>query len=221
MPGQPIPKTQRLRVTEIFRSIQGESRPAGLPTVFIRLTGCPLRCSYCDTEYAFQGGSMLSIASVIDQACAYETPLVCVTGGEPLAQPNCLTLLQQLCDRGLEVSLETSGALDLAGVDPRVGIVMDIKTPESAEMDRNRWQNLKLLKPDDQIKFVICSETDYRWSVARVREHDLAQRFAVSFSPAWGTLEPRQLAEWILADGLNVRLQLQLHKYIWGDLPGH
>ncbi len=189
--------------------------------MFIRLTGCPLRCSYCDTEYAFQGGTVLSIASVVDQVCACETPLVCVTGGEPLAQANCLTLLQQLCDRGLEVSLETSGALDLSGIDPRVGIVMDIKTPESAEMDRNRWQNLELLKPDDQIKFVICSENDYRWSAARVREHDLAQRFAVSFSPAWGTLEPRQLAEWILADGLHVRLQLQLHKYIWGDLPGY
>ena len=144
-----------------------------------------------------------------------------MTGGEPLAQAGCLALLRQLCDRGFEVSLETSGALDLEGVDPRVCIVMDLKTPDSGEADRNRWQNIGQLKPGDQIKFVICSEADYRWAVAAVREHALAQRFAVSFSPAWGTLEPVRLAEWILADRLNVRLQLQLHKYLWGDLPGH
>lgn len=212
---------ERLRVTEIFHSIQGEARPAGLPTVFIRLTGCPLRCSYCDTEYAFTGGELTTIDAVLERVADYGSRLVCVTGGEPLAQPNCLELLRRLCDQGYDVSLETSGALDLGGVDERVTIVMDLKTPGSGEQERNQWENLHRLKCEDQIKFVICDRHDYEWARDRVREHDLADRFAVLFSPAWQRLEPARLAEWILADRLQVRLQLQLHKYVWGDEPGH
>ncbi|MDJ0929477.1 MAG: radical SAM protein, partial [Gammaproteobacteria bacterium] len=178
-------------------------------------------CQYCDTEYAFHGGDAMSIDAVLAQVAAYDTPLVCVTGGEPLAQPNCLPLLSRLCDAGYDVSLETSGALDIAGVDERVNIVMDLKTPASGEVERNLWANIDCLKADDQIKFVICDRTDYEWSRDRVAEYDLAERFAVLFSPAWQQIEPRDLAAWILADRLKVRFQLQVHKYVWGEEPGH
>jgi 7-carboxy-7-deazaguanine synthase len=220
-PAAPVSRETRLRITEIFYSLQGESRPAGLPTVFVRLTGCPLRCTYCDTAYAFHGGEVTTVAAVLEQVAGFGAGLVCVTGGEPLAQPNCLRLLSALCDAGYDVSLETSGALDLAGVDERVTVVMDLKTPSSGEAARNRWSNLAQLKADDQIKFVIGDRSDYDWAREQLAVHDLAPRFAVLMSPAWGQLEPRMLAEWILADRLPVRLQLQLHKYLWGDEPGH
>jgi 7-carboxy-7-deazaguanine synthase len=218
---QPVPRDERLRITEIFYSLQGESRPAGLPTVFVRLTGCPLRCVYCDTAYAFHGGESRRLADVLAEVLDYRVPRVCVTGGEPLAQPNCLRLLQQLCDAGLDVSLETSGALDVVDVDERVTIVLDLKTPGSGEASRNLWQNLVRLKADDQVKFVICDRADYEWARSAVAEHDLAARFAVLFSPSWGQLDARQLAEWILADRLDVRCQVQLHKFLWGDVRGH
>ncbi|RMF96586.1 MAG: 7-carboxy-7-deazaguanine synthase QueE [Gammaproteobacteria bacterium] len=221
MPGEQPARAERLRVTEIFYSLQGESRPAGLPTVFVRLTGCPLRCRWCDTEYAFHGGRSMSMDEIIDAVAAWGSRLVCVTGGEPMAQPNCRTLLQRLCDRGYEVSLETSGALDLAGIDERVTIVMDLKAPGSGEVQRNHWENLAQLKCGDQLKIVIRDREDYDWAVAQLRARDLPDRFAVLLSPAWGELEPRQLAEWILADRLPVRLQLQLHKLLWGEAPGH
>jgi len=210
-----------LKVTEIFYSLQGESRPAGLPTVFVRLTGCPLRCAYCDTAYAFQGGEIRQVDEVVNQVLSFGVPRVCVTGGEPLAQPVCLSLLRKLCDRQLDVSLETSGALDVVDVDERVSIVLDFKTPASGEMDRNLWANLDRLKAEDQIKFVICDREDYDWARERVGEHDLAGRFTVLFSPSWGQLDARHLAEWILADRLEVRCQVQLHKFLWGDEPGH
>lgn len=211
----------RLRITEIFYSLQGESRPAGLPTVFVRLTGCPLRCVYCDTAYAFHGGTPRQLEEVVQDVLNFGVPRVCVTGGEPLAQPACLQLLSQLSDRDLDVSLETSGALDLARVDERVTIVMDLKTPASGELDRNLWSNLACLKDGDQIKFVICDRVDYEWARVQLEAHDLTGRFAVLFSPSWGQLEPRDLAEWILEDRLEVRCQVQLHKYLWGDAPGH
>jgi len=211
----------RLRITEVFYSLQGESRPAGLPTVFVRLTGCPLRCVYCDTAYAFNGGKARQLDELVQEVQNFGVPRVCVTGGEPLAQPACLQLLSQLCDRELDVSLETSGAVDLARVDERVTIVMDLKTPASGESHRNLWSNLACLKDGDQIKFVICDRPDYEWARAQLEAHDLTGRFAVSFSPSWGQLEPRDLAEWILEDRLEVRCQVQLHKYLWGDVPGH
>ncbi|MEZ5561597.1 MAG: 7-carboxy-7-deazaguanine synthase QueE [Gammaproteobacteria bacterium] len=210
-----------LRITEIFHSLQGESRPAGYPTAFVRLTGCPLRCVYCDTSYAFQGGTRLGIPDVLERVSAFSVRHVCVTGGEPLAQPACLELLAALCDAGYAVSLETSGALDISAVDPRVTVVLDIKTPDSAESERNLWSNLPRLKRDDQIKFVICSRADYEWSKHVLSERGLAQLCEVLFSPSWGQLPARDLAEWILADRLPVRFQLQLHKYLWGDAPGH
>lgn len=212
---------QRLRVTEIFHSLQGESRPVGCPTVFVRLTGCPLRCVYCDTEYAFHGGHKMRISDIVAAAAAYDTRHVCVTGGEPLAQADCRVLLRALCDEGFDVSLETSGALDIAAVDSRVTIVMDIKTPASGEVDRNRWENLQILKADDQLKFVIQDRADYEWSRDVVQERDLIGRVAVLFSPVWGDDRGRQLAEWILEDRLDVRFQIQLHKVLWGDVPGH
>jgi 7-carboxy-7-deazaguanine synthase len=215
-----VPPEERLRITEIFHSLQGESRPAGLPTAFVRLTGCPLRCGYCDTEYAFHGGRVMAIDDVLAQVRSFETPYVCVTGGEPLAQTNCPRLLTRLCDETYRVSLETSGALDIAKVDQRVTIVMDLKTPASGESERNRWNNLDALKAEDQVKFVICDRGDYEWARDTVAEHSLAERFSVLFSPAWGRGIDPQLAEWILDDRLGVRLQIQLHKVLWGDEPG-
>lgn len=217
----PVARAERLRISEVFYSLQGESLPVGLPTVFVRLTGCPLRCSYCDTEYAFHGGQVLAMDELLAQIGTFSTRRVCVTGGEPLAQRNCLVLMKNLCDAGYEVSLETSGALDISAVDSRVTIVMDIKTPASGESERNRWANLDVLKADDQIKFVIADAADYAWSVARLKELDLEQRFAVLFSPAWGQLNATDLADWILRDALEVRFQMQLHKLLWGEEPGH
>ena len=216
-----VPRDDRLRITEIFHSLQGESRPTGLPTAFVRLTGCPLRCGYCDTEYAFHGGQQMAIEDILMQVRAYGTSYVCVTGGEPLAQPNCLRLLTRLCDADYHTSLETSGALDVTEVDSRVTIVMDLKTPASGECERNRWENLEALKANDQIKFVVCDRGDYEWASEIVAEHALADRFSVLFSPAWGRGIDRQLAEWILTDRLSIRFQIQLHKVLWGDVPGH
>ena len=212
---------QRLRVTEIFHSLQGEADAVGWRTVFVRLTGCPLRCTWCDTEYAFHGGQWRSIADVLDEVAGYRTRHVCVTGGEPLAQKRCLSLLAHLCDAGYEVSLETSGALDVAEVDPRVRKVVDLKAPGSGEAARNLWSNLAHLTPHDQVKFVLADRADYDWARERVREHALAERCQVLFSPVHGRLAPRELAEWILADRLPVRMQLQLHKLLWGEQPGH
>jgi len=210
-----------LRITEIFHSIQGESRPVGCPTAFVRLTGCPLRCGYCDTAYAFHGGQRVRLADVLARVADFQVRHVCVTGGEPLAQPACLDLLVALCDAGYQVSLETSGALDIAAVDRRVAVVLDLKTPGSGECERNLWTNLPHLKPEDQIKFVICNRPDYEWARDQLRQQGLAARCEVLFSPAWEQQPARELADWILADRLPVRLQVQLHKYLWGDLPGH
>ena len=210
-----------LRITEVFYSLQGEALTAGLPTVFIRLTGCPLRCSYCDSEYAFFGGERRSIASLLEETAGFRPLYVCVTGGEPLAQPNCLELLTALCDAGYEVSLETSGALDIGGVDPRVSVVMDLKTPGSGELDKNRWDNIPLLRPKDQVKFVITDYADFQWASFNTAQHGLNQKVAaVWFSPSFGQVSPRDLAEWILRDRLPVRFQLQLHKQLWGEVPG-
>lgn len=208
------------RITEIFYSLQGESRTVGLPTVFVRLTGCPLRCGYCDTEYAFHGGEKMEITDIVASVTAYNPRYVCVTGGEPLAQSSCLELLTALCNTGVEVSIETSGAMDISRVDPRVVIVMDLKTPGSGEVDRNRYANIELLKRKDQLKFVICNRDDYEWACQRITEYQLAQRCEVLFSPIHGELKPAELADWIVADNLPVRMQLQLHKYLWGDEKG-
>jgi len=216
-----LPGDERLRINEIFYSIQGESRPSGFPTVFVRLTGCPLRCGYCDTEYAFQGGDWFTVGDILEQVSEYQPVYVCVTGGEPLAQPNCRRLLIALADAGYDVSLETSGALDISDIDPRVTVVMDIKTPGSREASKNRMENLPLLRADDQLKFVICDRDDYEWSKEFVAEHGLVEACSVLFSPSLGQLEPRQLAEWMLEDRLPIRFQVQLHKYLWGDEPGH
>lgn len=209
-----------LRITEIFLSIQGESRPTGCPTVFVRLTGCPLRCVYCDTAYAFHGGTRRTLDDILAEVAGHGTRYVCVTGGEPLAQPACLDLLAALCDAGYSVSLETSGAIDTTGVDPRVMVVLDLKTPASGEQARNHLANLARLKPTDQVKFVLCDRADYDWAVAMTRSERLAERCEVLFSPSWGQLPPRDLAEWILADRLSVRFQMQLHKLLWGEEPG-
>jgi 7-carboxy-7-deazaguanine synthase len=211
----------KLRLTEIFYSLQGESRTVGLPTVFVRLTGCPLRCGYCDTAYAFDGGEWHSTDDILAQIARYRTRYVTVTGGEPLAQKSCLDLLKHLCDSGYEVSLETSGALDIQGVDHRVVIVMDLKTPGSGEQAKNLYDNLGHLKRSDQIKFVMCDENDYAWAKTMVVEHELARCCEVLFSPSHGQLDATQLADWILTDQLPVRMQVQLHKYLWGDVPGH
>ena len=213
---------ETLRITEIFYSLQGETRTAGLPTVFVRLTGCPLRCQYCDTAYAFSGGALFTLQDILSRVAAYNPRYVCVTGGEPLAQPNCIALLKALCDAGYEVSLETSGALDIAAVDPRVSRVVDLKTPGSMEVARNRYENIALLTDSDQVKFVICSRDDYDWAVSKLIEYRLDQRAGeVLFSPSQHDLKARDLAEWIIADNLPVRLQLQLHKILWNDEPGH
>jgi len=211
-----------LRITEIFYSLQGESRPVGCPTAFVRLTGCPLRCGYCDTEYAFHGGVRMSIEEILKEIAGFETRYVCVTGGEPLAQRECLSLLSRLCDEGYDVSLETSGALDIGAVDSRVCIVMDLKTPASGELDRNLWENIGKLKADDQIKFVVCDRGDYDWSRDVIQQRTLADICPVLLSPAWGDQAfARDLANWILEDRLPVRFQVQLHKVLWGDQPGH
>jgi 7-carboxy-7-deazaguanine synthase len=215
------PSAPRLRITEIFHSLQGESRAVGLPTVFIRLTGCPLRCQYCDTSYAFQGGQWQSLEQILASVVEYDCRHVCVTGGEPLAQPTCIALLTQLCDAGYSVSLETSGALDVEKVDPRVIKVMDLKTPASGEQARNRFENIASLSQQDQVKFVICDRNDYLWAREIMVFHELAHRCEVLMSPSHGQVAPHELAEWILADRLPVRFQLQLHKLLWGDEPGH
>ena len=209
-----------LKITEIFYSLQGEGLTAGLPTVFVRLTGCPLRCSYCDTAYAFSGGQPLSVSQISAQVGLLNARHITVTGGEPLAQPECLSLLKVLCDQGYQVSLETSGERDIGPVDRRVTRVMDLKTPSSGESHRNRLENIGLLVADDQIKFVIGDRDDYLWSVEMINQHGLDQRCHLLFSPVFGQIDPAELASWILDDHLPVRLQLQLHKSLWGDEPG-
>lgn len=215
------PRPLRLRVNEIFCSIQGESTSTGIPTTFVRLTGCPLRCHYCDTAYAFTEGEWMGLDRIEARVAGLGLRHVTVTGGEPLAQKNCLELLRNLCDREYVVSLETSGALDISPVDPRVVKVMDLKTPASGESARNRWENIPCLREHDQVKFVLCDRKDYVWAKSVLLEHDLMHRCEVLFSPAFETLEFRQLAEWILEDRLPVRFQLQLHKLLWGDERGH
>jgi 7-carboxy-7-deazaguanine synthase len=213
-------ESARLRVTEIFHSLQGESKTVGCPTVFIRLTGCPLRCGYCDTTYAFQGGEWKSLDAILEEVKSYKSGYITVTGGEPLAQKQCVNLLTQLCDAGYQVSLETSGAMDVSNVDPRVSKVMDLKTPGSGEEGKNRYENIEHLTSNDQIKFVICNREDYNWAIGKLEEYKLAEKCEILFSPIHGELEPTQLAEWILQDNLPVRFQLQLHKYLWGDEQG-
>jgi len=209
-----------LRISEIFFSLQGETGRVGLPTVFVRLTGCPLRCEYCDTTYAFSGGQNMTLEAILAEVARHDAHYVCVTGGEPLAQKNCLPLLKALCDAGYAVSLETSGALDVSGVDERVQKVVDIKTPGSGEMTKNLWGNLEHLAAHDEIKFVLKDEADYQWARQTLEEHQLAKRCAVLFSPVQGQLAPRELAEWILRDRLPVRMQVQLHKLLWGNEVG-
>ena len=208
------------RVTEIFYSLQGETRTVGLPTVFVRLTGCPLRCTFCDTAYAFHGGEKRAISDIVDEVKTYQPRYVTVTGGEPLAQKTCFPLLTALCDLGVEVSLETCGAMDISEVDPRVICVMDLKTPGSGEEAKNRYDNIALLKQTDQLKFVICNRDDYDWAVEKLQEYDLVAKCDVLFSPIHGLLNPAVLADWVVADNLAVRMQIQMHKYLWNDEPG-
>jgi len=210
----------RLRITEIFYSLQGETRTVGLPTVFVRLTGCPLRCHYCDTAYAFHGGNWLTIEEILTQVASYQARYVTVTGGEPLAQKACIELLSRLCDQGYEVSLETSGALSVVDVDPRVVKILDLKTPASGESEKNLYDNIQYLSPHDQVKFVICDRADYDWSKTQLAQHQLASRCQILFSPSYQQLPANELAEWVLSDRLQVRLQIQLHKYLWGEVAG-
>jgi 7-carboxy-7-deazaguanine synthase len=219
VPGEPVAE-RRLKITEIFYSLQGEADTVGFPTVFVRLTGCPLRCQYCDTAYAFSGGEWLSIDAVLERVAEFSPRYVCVTGGEPLAQKSCLPLLGELCDAGYRVSIETSGAMPLADVDARVNRVVDVKTPGSHEERRNRYEELALLRGEEQVKFVICDRADYEWSRDKVAALGLAARCQVLFSPSAEQLPARTLADWILADRLPVRFQLQLHKVLWGNVPG-
>ena len=209
-----------LRISEIFFSLQGETSRAGLPTVFVRLTGCPLRCTYCDTTYAFTGGQTMPLPEIMAAVAQHAPRYVTVTGGEPLAQKNSLPLLRALCDAGYAVSLETGGMLDISAVDARVMIVLDIKTPASGEVEKNHWSNLEQIKPQDEIKFVLCDEADYQWAKQVLHEHKLAARCGVLLSPAQGQLDARELAEWILRDHLPVRFQFQLHKLLWGNEAG-
>lgn len=211
-----------LRISEIFYSLQGESLTVGLPTVFVRLTGCPLRCQYCDTAYAFHGGERRSQQEILAQVAAHSPRYICVTGGEPLAQPACIPLLTALCDAGYQVSLETSGAMPVGAVDPRVARIVDIKTPDSAECEKNLWDNIDLLTDHDQLKFVICSRSDYEWARFQLDSRQLAPRVGqVLFSPSFGQINATELANWIIEDNLPVRFQLQLHKLLWNDEPGH
>lgn len=212
----------KLRITEIFYSLQGESRTIGLPTVFIRLTGCPLRCQYCDTTYAFKGGEIMALEAIMAKVASYNPRHVCVTGGEPLAQPDCIALLVELCDKGYEVSLETSGALDISKTDTRVSRVVDFKTPDSQEMNRNLYENVDFLTKNDQVKFVICSKNDYDWAKTKLIQYNLTERVnEIIFSPSYQQVKAQALADWIVADNLPVRFQLQLHKILWNDEPGH
>ncbi len=220
IPGAAAASPERLRLTEIFLSLQGESRSIGWPTVFVRLTGCPLRCQYCDTAYAFHGGQWWDFEGILAEVASFGVRHVCVTGGEPLAQERCIGLLQRLCDAGFDVSLGTSGAIDISGVDPRLSRGLDIKTPGSAEVERNLWSNIALLTPHDQVKFVICSREDYDWAKAVIAEHRLSDICDVLFSPSFSQISPRELADWIVAERLPVRFQLQLHKILWDDAPG-
>ena len=214
------PETEVLRVSEIFFSLQGETSRVGLPTIFVRLTGCPLRCGYCDTEYAFYGGESMAISSILEEVSSYEAYNVTVTGGEPLAQKKCLILLKLLCDAGYSVSLETSGAQDISRVDVRVVKVLDVKTPGSGEAKKNRWTNLKYLAQQDELKFVLCDELDYQWAIETIRKRHLDHICPILFSPVYDKLDPALLASWVLRDRLRVRVQIQLHKLLWGEGPG-
>ena len=209
-----------LKIHEIFHSIQGESSRIGLPTTFVRLTGCPMRCVYCDTAYAFSGGSNMSLADIMLKVAELGAPYVTVTGGEPLAQKECHGLLTALCDAGYSVSLETGGAMDIRAVDPRVSVILDIKTPGSGELAKNLWSNLALLKASDEVKFVLCDRADYDWAKLQLAELKLSQTCPVVFSPVFGQVNATDLAEWVLADKLPVRMQVQLHKILWGEKPG-
>ncbi len=212
----------QLRITEIFHSLQGEAKTMGRPTVFVRLTGCPLRCHYCDTSYAFSGGHSMDCADILAEVASFNPHYVTVTGGEPLAQPGVHHLLTELCNQSYQVSLETSGALDIGKVDPRISVVLDLKTPQSGECERNLYENIQYLKPIDQVKFVICSRADYQWARLKMDELELVNKVEdILFSPSFGQLEPRLLADWIIQDNLPVRFQLQLHKLLWSDQPGH
>lgn len=210
----------KLKIHEIFYSLQGESSRVGLPTVFVRLTGCPMRCVYCDTAYAFNGGSNIEISDILLKVAEYGTQYVTVTGGEPLAQKDCLILLKDLCDAGYSVSLETGGAIDTSKVDSRVSVILDIKTPGSGEMENNKWGNLAHLKKTDEVKFVLCNRADYEWAKELLITHDIANKCPILFSPVYQQVNPTELAEWVLADKLPIRMQVQLHKILWGEKPG-
>ena len=210
----------KLKIHEIFYSLQGESSRVGLPTVFVRLTGCPMRCVYCDTSYAFSGGSNIDIADILIKVSEFKTKYVTVTGGEPLAQKDCHVLLKDLCDAGYSVSLETGGAIDISAVDKRVSVILDVKTPESSELENNVWSNLDHLKSIDEVKFVLCSYADYEWAKDLLNKYKLSEKCSVLFSPVYSQVNPTLLAEWVLADHLPVRMQVQLHKVLWGEKPG-